>query len=163
MNIKYKRNALTVQDYQALRKACGLLPVNPDALERALTHSCITVSAYFDHTICGMARVVGDLGLFYYIQDVLVLEGRRGCGIGTQLITHALDQIAAETPTGHTVQVSLISAPEQVDFYRKFGFQPCPTIHAGPGMLLALDGKLPPRRKTYFLKTKYYRSQFEQK
>ena len=149
MHIEYRKNTLTPEQYQYLRQCAGMLAVDGPTLRRALANTWLTVTAYVDGALAGMARAVGDQGLFYYIQDVLVAEQDRGAGIGSGLVGVLLAEIRSNTPAHITAQVGLISSPHRERFYEKLGFARCPSMTAGHGMVACVPGNF---RKAYTLK-----------
>ena len=73
-------------------------------------------------TVVGFARVSGDGDRYYYLQDVVVSPDRQGTGIGSTMVEHLLEWIAANVR--HVATISLEAAPGREDFYRTWGFRP---------------------------------------
>ena len=69
-----------------------------------------------------MARVIGDLGLDYYIKDVIVRPEYQGKGIGRLLIGEILHFINDHGINGTEIFVELCAMPDKIPFYEKFGF-----------------------------------------
>ena len=67
----------------------------------------------------GMGRVISDGVSDGYIQDLVVLPGYRGRGIGTMILSALLDHC---TTTGVT-WVALVAEPGTEPFYTALGFQ----------------------------------------
>jgi GNAT superfamily N-acetyltransferase len=74
-----------------------------------------------DGTLVGMGRVVGDGGVYLYLQDVIVLERWRNNGIGTRITEALLDHIRELGGPG--TFVGLMAAAGAGPFYERFGFQ----------------------------------------
>lgn len=131
--IEYKHE-ISVDDYNALRKAVKWILVTPERAAKALNNSYYKIIAYDDGKPVGMARIVSDGGYTYFITDVIVLPEYQGKHIGTNLIDRILNYIEKDVNKGETVMVSLMSAYERDGFYKKFGFHTRPFGNHGPGM-----------------------------
>jgi predicted N-acetyltransferase YhbS len=81
-----------------------------------------------------MGRVVGDGGVYLYLQDVIVLERWRNNGIGTRITEALLDHVRELGGPG--TFVGLMAAVGAGPFYERFGFQPRGDDR--PGMWLTL-------------------------
>ena len=82
----------------------------------------------------GMARVIGDGGMCFYIKDFAVVPSYQGKGAGKCLMT-ALERYVKECkPLDWAVSLELISSKEVVNFYKKYGFEERPCDWDGPGM-----------------------------
>ena len=88
----------------------------------AMKHMLFRVSVFDGDTIIGMARVIGDMGLDYYIKDVVVRPEYQGQGVGRLLINELLQFIKENGISGTGVFVELCASPENIPFYEKFGF-----------------------------------------
>ena len=69
-----------------------------------------------------MARMIGDMGLCYYIKDVVVAPSYQGMGIGRMLIDELLAFIREHCVSGTTIAVELCAMPDKMPFYEKLGF-----------------------------------------
>ena len=69
-----------------------------------------------------MARMNGDLGLAYYIKDVVVRPEYQKKGIGRLLINELLTFIRDNGVPGTEIFVELCAMPDKIPFYEKFGF-----------------------------------------
>ena len=56
----------------------------------AIEHTLFRVSVFDEDKIIGMARMIGDMGLDYYIKDVIVRPEYQGKGVGRMLINELL-------------------------------------------------------------------------
>jgi len=81
-----------------------------------------------------MGRIVGDGGVYLYLQDVIVLERWRNNGIGTRITEALLDRVRELGGPG--TFVGLMAATGAAPFYERFGFQP--RRDDRPGMWLTL-------------------------
>jgi GNAT superfamily N-acetyltransferase len=89
-----------------------------------------------DHKVIGMARVIGDEGLIFYIQDVIVLPEFQGKGIGKMLIENILEYL--EQYKGQKIKVGLMAAKEKEGFYKQYGFVERPNERDGCEMIKKL-------------------------
>lgn len=117
-----KHNALTAAEYMQLWESVWGEPPALTQTELALAHTIFRVSVYDGDKAVAMARMIGDMGLCYYIKDVVVRPEYQGRGIGRMLM-HALMQFIGENGVGGTeIFVELCAMPDKIPFYEKFGF-----------------------------------------
>jgi GNAT superfamily N-acetyltransferase len=126
-------------DYNRLRAAVGWGTYSEDIIERALTASLYGVCAVSGDEVVGMARVIGDSGLVYYLQDVIVLPEYQRQGIGTKMMDHLMDYIHSNT--SHNSIVGLMAAKGSETFYQGYGFTPRPNERLGCGMTMFIKSK----------------------
>ena len=88
----------------------------------AMNNSLFRVSVFDGEQIVAMARVIGDMGLCYYIKDVIVLPDYQGKGIGRLLIDELLKYINDHGVPDTNIFVELCAMPDKIPFYEKFGF-----------------------------------------
>lgn len=88
----------------------------------ALEHSVFRVGIYDGDRLVGMARMIGDFGLCYYIKDVIVHPDYQGRGLGNLLMTHLLRFIDENGVPGTEIAVELCAMPDKMPFYAKHGF-----------------------------------------
>lgn len=81
------------------------------------------VSIWDDDQIIAMARMNGDMGLNYYIKDVVVRPEYQHKGIGRMLINELQKFINDNGVKGTEIFVELCAAPDKIPFYEKFGFE----------------------------------------
>ncbi|MFX1281463.1 MAG: GNAT family N-acetyltransferase [Promethearchaeota archaeon] len=122
----------SVQEYLTLRKAVNWKLVDEKACKIGLQGSLYCICAEIDDEIIGMARVIGDSGLYFYIQDVIVLPKFQKMGIGTLLMEKIIDFLDKNIYPRTTV--GLMSTKGNEVFYEKFGFTKRPSERRGHGM-----------------------------
>ncbi|MCR5706850.1 MAG: GNAT family N-acetyltransferase [Ruminococcus sp.] len=122
MNITIKYNELTVEQYIDLWDSVWSSSPSYEQTKLAMEHSLFRVSVFDNDEIIAMARVIGDMGLCYYIKDVIVRPKYQGNGIGRVLIDEILRYIDKNGISGTTISVELAAMPDKVPFYEKFGF-----------------------------------------
>lgn len=69
-----------------------------------------------------MARMIGDMGLNYYIKDVVVKPEYQHKGIGKMLINELMKFVKDNGIKGTSVFVELCAMPDKIPFYEKQGF-----------------------------------------
>ena len=121
-------------DYNRLRQAVGWGAYEEGQIEASLPRSLYGVCVYLDGSVVGMARVVGDDGLVFYIQDVIVLPDHQRRGIGRRMMDKVMAYIRAHAH--HNSVVGLMAAKGKEPFYQQYGFTPRPTDRLGCGMTL---------------------------
>ena len=63
--------------------------------ELALENTLLRVSVYDESKAVAMARIIGDMGLNYYIKDVVVRPEYQNKGIGKMIINELMKFISA--------------------------------------------------------------------
>jgi GNAT superfamily N-acetyltransferase len=124
----------TPAEYNLLRKAVGWGEYTEDVITRSLPNTIYCLCAYEADRIIGMARIIGDGGMVYYIQDVIVLPEYQRQGIGTQMMDKIMAYIH-EHASNNTI-IGLMSAVGKEQFYEKYGFDVRPTDKFGAGMTM---------------------------
>ena len=134
--LRLERRPPTVPELRALNAAVGWtdLPEDDDAVARGLAASLFgVVLLAAGGEIAGCARVVGDGGVYFYVQDLIVTPSLQGRGLGDLLLDEVLAYLEREAPAGATV--GLMAAEGKAGFYARRGWAPRP--EDGPGMMLA--------------------------
>ena len=127
-------NTLTPELFLALYRSVGWEPPCIEQVKTALQNTLATFTCYDGDRPVGMARVIGDGGMSFYIKDFAVVPSSQGKGVGKCLLT-ALEQYVKECkPLEWAVSLELISTKDAVDFYERFGFEKRPCDGVGPGM-----------------------------
>jgi len=109
-----------VSEYLKLRAAVGWQTTPELATETALAGALFSVCVMHGGEIVGMGRIVGDRGLYYYVQDVIVMPPYQRQGIGTRImeeITAYLDEHAVDQAF-----IGLKAGKNLIPFYERFGF-----------------------------------------
>lgn len=91
---------------------------DPERLEAAVAASLRVVTAWHDHRLVGLARLVGDGLTIVHLQDILVAPEHHRTGIGRELFRRAFQ------PYEDVRQKLLLTddEPGQLAFYRAMGF-----------------------------------------
>ncbi|MCM1506252.1 MAG: GNAT family N-acetyltransferase [Ruminococcus flavefaciens] len=80
------------------------------------------VPVFDGQNIVAMARMIGDMGLNYYIKDVVVKPEYQHKCIGKMLIDELLKFVKDNGIKGTNVFVKLYAMPDKIPFYEKQGF-----------------------------------------
>ena len=122
-NLTIKHNDLTADEFIFLWGSTHWgEPPTFEQVELGLKNSAFRVSVFDGEKIVGMARMIGDLGLCYYIKDVAVLPEYQRRGIGRLMIEELLKFIDKNGVSGTEIFVELCAMPDKIPFYEKFGF-----------------------------------------
>ena len=118
--IKY--NELTAEEFISLWQTVWGDGPSLEQTRLAMEHTLFRISVFDGDKIVAMARMIGDMGLDYYIKDVIVRPEYQGRGIGRMLITELLKFINDNGVSGTEIFVELCAMPDKIPFYEKFGF-----------------------------------------
>ncbi len=125
---KVKEMSPSVDDYNRLRESVGWHTVSEQRAGLALGNSLYCVCAVDDDHVLGMGRVVGDGGIYFYLQDVLVAPEFQRRGLGRSIMNRLMAFIDAQAPMRSGALVALMTAPGIGDFYRQYGFKIVPSV-----------------------------------
>ena len=89
----------------------------PDALRRGFVKSLLTLAAYEEKTLVGLARAVGDGETVVLVQDLLVFPQHQRLGIGTALMRAMMDRFA----NVRQFQLLTDDTEKTLAFYRSLG------------------------------------------
>ncbi len=117
-----RENTFTAAEFIALWESVWSGAPAFEQVEKALANSVYRVGIYDGEKIVGMARMIGDLGLCYYIKDVIVRPEYQGCGAGRMLLDRLLTFIRKNGVPGTDIAAELCAMPDKMPFYAKFGF-----------------------------------------
>lgn len=122
MDIQYRDDAkLTVEAAIDLYKRSTLgerRPVDrPDLFADMLKNASLTVSAWHNDRLVGIARSLTDFAYVAYLADLAVDADYQRQGIGRRLIEETRSRLGKEC------MVVLLAAPKANDYYPKLGFE----------------------------------------
>lgn len=121
MSIEYKINEPIATDlFVELLKASALgerRPIEDRAcMEGMLSNSNLTVSAWHNDELVGIARSITDFHYACYLSDLAVRKEYQKSGIGKRL------QILTQAQLGPQCKLILIAAPAANQYYEHIGF-----------------------------------------
>mgnify|MGYP004529095649 FL=1 len=121
-NLTIKHNELTASQFIELWETVWGAGPSHEQTELAMKNTLFRISVFDGEKIVGMARMLGDLGLDYFIKDVVVHPGYQKMGIGRFLIDELLKFVRKNGVSGTNIFVELCAEPDKIPFYEKFGF-----------------------------------------
>ena len=119
--MEIKHHLPTVEEYLKLRKSVGWWNTDKDLTETALNNSLFSVVATERDTVVGIGRIIGDGGLYLYIQDLIVHPDFQSKGIGTAIMKELMNYLQTHAKPGSFI--GLMAAEGLGSFYTKFRFQ----------------------------------------
>lgn len=119
MLIEYR--SPTVSEYTRLRGLVGWRETDENATDMALKNSLFSVVAVEHHTVIGFGRIIGDGGLYFYIQDLIIHPEFQTKGLGKSLMEELMGYITANAKFG--AFVGLMAAKGLEKYCERFGFK----------------------------------------
>ena len=117
-----RHNELTAEEFITLWETVWGPGPSLEQTRLAMQHTLFRVSVFDGDATIAMARVIGDMGLDYYIKDVVVRPEYQGRGIGRLLIHEIMQFIQRNGVKGTDIFVELCAEPDKMPFYEKLGF-----------------------------------------
>lgn len=133
--VELRSNAITVDEYLALRKRVGWKQLTRLQAETALANSIVTIGAYLADQPIGMGRLVGDRAVICYVQDLIIPPQAQGYGVGSVLLKWLVEYAESMRIPGTELMLDLMCAKGREGFYAQHGFIARPTEKLGPGMI----------------------------
>lgn len=122
LNLTIKHNELTAEQFIELWETVWGAGPAAEQTALAMKNTLFRVSVFDGEKIIGMARMIGDLGLDYFIKDVVVRPEYQKMGVGKLLVNELLNFIRKNGVSGTNIFVELCAEPDKIPFYEKFGF-----------------------------------------
>jgi len=119
--MRIELRSLNVSEYTRLRDSVGWEKTDAKATERALKNSLFSVAAMENGNVVGFGRIVGDGGLYFYIQDLIVHPECQKKGLGKMLMKELMSYIMTNAKTG--AFIGLMAAKGLEKYYKSFGFK----------------------------------------
>ena len=134
MNYQIIEKLPSPEEYIQLRLLVGWGIHERNVIAQALPNSLYCVCAYADIEIIGMARIIGDGGIAYYIQDVIIKPQYQRQGIGTALMNKIMEYIRMYASENTVIGLMAVKGKEP--FYEHYGFTVRPNDKMGSGMTI---------------------------
>ncbi len=126
----------SVEEYQDLRREAGWPEVADEAVRRGFEGGLYGLVVLKGGRVIGCGRVVGDGGMYFYLQDIIVRPEYQGQGVGRAIMDRLMDFIAGQAGRGS--QIGLLAAAGKAGFYERWGFSV--RTPERPGMDLVWSG-----------------------
>ncbi|MGN0298286.1 MAG: GNAT family N-acetyltransferase [Lachnospiraceae bacterium] len=136
--MKVEKNLLSAKEFCEIFESVGWQAPCMEQIEIALANSVVVFCVYDGETAVGMARLLGDGGMSFYIKDFAVRPEYQGRGVGRLLMETIEAYIDSKLQNGWAVSLELISAKGKEEFYKKFNFEERPCEWDGAGMFKML-------------------------
>lgn len=118
-----------VVEYQQLRRAVGWYVVEDQATASGLRNSLYSVCLMHQERIIGCGRIVGDAGIYYYVQDIIVLPEFQGHGGGRMIMDAIMNYLRVHAVANSFI--GLMAAKDVKAFYEEYGFAERPPDRPG--------------------------------
>ncbi len=118
MKIEYR--SPTFSEYTKLKDLAGWCETDEKATKTALRNALFSAVAVEKNAVIGFGRVVGDDGLYFYIQDLIVDPEFQHKDFGKSLMMELMGYIKANAKSG--AFVGLMAAKGLEKYYKSFGF-----------------------------------------
>lgn len=132
--MKIEINTLTPELFLEMYTSVGWEPPYVKQIKKALANTIASFTAFDGAQAVGMARLIGDKGMSFYIKDFAVIPPYQSRGVGTLLINALEKYVKDSISSDWAVSLELISTKEAIPFYKKKGFEERPCEWDGPGM-----------------------------
>lgn len=129
-----KEQLPTAEEFIAIRDLVGWGKADLKAATISLKRGLYTVCLRKKESLVGLGRVVGDGGLYFYLQDIIVHPDLQGRGHGSAIM--ALCMRYVKQYARHGSMVGLFAAKGKEGFYENWGFIKRPTETLGNGMCI---------------------------
>lgn len=134
--IQYIESTPTVNEFNALTDSVGWGCANIEMVEKALKNTVYSICVYDDSRLVGFGRLIGDMAMFLYIQDVMVSPEYQGQKIGTHIMEYLISKVNELKKDAPDIRTYLGASKGKDSFYKKFGFITREEAGLGAGMVL---------------------------
>jgi len=122
----------SVRDYVGLRAQAGWGKIDEETARRSIEAATFTVCLHCGDRLIGVARVMGDGVLYFFLADLIVDTEFRGERLGDRLMKMVTNYFDRSARQGASIMVISLKGVEA--FYERFGFVQCPDGPFGAGM-----------------------------
>lgn len=121
-------NTLNPAQFKRLFESLDFVSLDIRQIKIALGKSLATFSVYKDDRLVGMARLLGDGAMAFYIRDLVIHPEYQGQGLSEQLVAYMEEYILKQIEDSWDVSLELISPKSDMGFYSKLGFEECSLV-----------------------------------
>jgi predicted N-acetyltransferase YhbS len=122
----------TAAEYIELRAKAGWGRIDEDIAIKTIRTAAFTVCLRHDDCLVGLARVMGDGVLYFFLADLIVDPEFRGERLGERLMQAVTSYFDASAKPGASITLVPLRGGEA--FYERFGYVRCPDGQFGTGM-----------------------------
>jgi predicted GNAT family N-acyltransferase len=122
----------TAAEYIDLRARAGWGLIGEETASKTIEAAAFTICLRCDKRLVGLARVMGDGVLYFFLADLIVDPAFRGDKLGERLMRAVTDYFESCAQPG--ASITLVPLKGREPFYEKFGFVRCPDGPFGTGM-----------------------------
>jgi ribosomal protein S18 acetylase RimI-like enzyme len=113
--------APTVEEFRRLRGPEAGNEMSDEGLAAGLESALYSCVVLHEGDIVACGRVIGDGGMYFYVQDVIVLPEYHGRGLGVKVMDAVVAYLQRVARPG--AFVGLMDAENAEGFYERYGFQ----------------------------------------
>jgi ribosomal protein S18 acetylase RimI-like enzyme len=121
--------APSVEEFRQLRAPAAGGEMSDKALAAGLASALYSCVVVHDGNVVACGRVIGDGGMYFYVQDVIVLPEYHGRGLGVKVMDSVLAYLQRVARPG--AFVGLMDADNAEGFYERYGFRRRPDDGTG--------------------------------
>lgn len=122
----------SIEEFLNLRSKIGWGELDFNLAKISLNNSLFHVIVRDEFQLIGMARVVGDGAMYFYIQDVIVEPNHQNSGIGSALMEQIENYLLVAAKKGSTI--GLLASKGKEAFYARYSYIMRPNNSLGNGM-----------------------------
>jgi GNAT superfamily N-acetyltransferase len=122
--------APTVDEFRRLRGSADVGEMSDEGLAAGLASALYSCGVVHDTDVVACGRVIGDGGMYFYLQDVIVLAEYHGRGLGVKVMDALVAYLERVARPG--AFVGLMDPENTEGFHGRYGFQRRPD--ESPGM-----------------------------
>lgn len=131
-DVLIRHRQATADEYLQLRETIGWPLPDRKSVDTSLAQTLHSVCLESAGNLVAYGRVVGDGGIYFYIQDIIVVPDFRGQGLADIVMIELINYIDKQAPK--EAFVGLFSVKGIETFYEKYGFKRRPDDTFGCGM-----------------------------
>jgi len=119
----------TIEEFHRLHEAVGWNNVDKKATEIGLRNSLFSLCVVYKGKLIACGRVIGDGGIYFYLQDIIVIPEFQGKGIGQKIMDEVMKYLKKKAHPN--AFIGLMAAKGVSKFYAKYGFAERPADRPG--------------------------------
>jgi ribosomal protein S18 acetylase RimI-like enzyme len=123
------QRAPTVDEFRRLRGSSDVGEMSDEGLAAGLASALYSCVVVHDGDVVACGRVIGDGGMYFYVQDVIVLAEYNGRGLGVKVMDALVAYLERVARPG--AFVGLMDPENAEGFYERYGFQRRPDDSRG--------------------------------